>query len=298
MATVSAPDLGATERAWAHRLGHKVVDRGVIDDDLARSWEAPGQKGRPYTLLTPASGAEVYIRLVEGVHGPEGGAPPRTSLGWAALELTVQDADALCAELRGSEFEIIAEPQLLNFTDKIYPMQAVGLAGEVLYLNEVRGDLPSFDLPPAKTFVDHIFIVILAAPDLDKALDFYRSQLGLERGDTYDIPYKVINDAFGLPPDQHHQLATAGLGRDVFIEIDQYPEGTPPRGATPGMLPPATAAVSFTAEDIDSLKVPWISRPSERQEVPYGGRRVGTCRGAAGELIELIEARPGEKTCY
>ncbi len=287
MATVSAVDLGAAERAWRERLGYQVRDRGVVDRQLAQAWDAPRQEGRSYVLMTPASGKEVFIRLVEGEAPAAGSASPRRSLGWSALEITVEDCDALDAKLRGSELEILGEPRHLELSPEIYPMQVQGKAEEVIYLTEIRGDTPAFNLPRARSFVDHLFIVVLAAADLDPVADFYQRRLGFDRGATFEMTYRMINDAFGFPADRRHWVTTAGIGRDVCLEIDRYPEGTPPRAAAPGMLPPATAAVSFTVDELDDG--PWLAAPHERREIPYDGQRMAACVGAAGELVELIE---------
>ena len=286
-ATIVASELEETERFWLERLAYRVRDRGTIDAALASSWGAPAQSGRPYVLLEPESGTEVFVRLVEGAVPPD--VAPRRTLGWAALELTVRDADAVFESLQRSGVTIIGEPEELEFTDKIYPMQIESPSGEVLYLNEVRGNLPDIDLPRAVSFVDHIFIVILAAADLDEALAFYRDRLGFEQGQAYEIPYKVINDAFGFDPQQRHRLVATRVGRRVNVEIDEYPEGTSKRPAAAGMLPPAAAMISFAVESLDDIGVLWLGAPAVRDEAPYHGRRVATCRGVAGELIELIE---------
>jgi len=137
----------------------------------------------------------VPIRLVEcESHGDP--FRPLRHYGWAALEITIRDADALFAGLTASPFEIIGPPRPLEGMAAIYPGQVVGPDGEVLYLNEVRSDLSDYDLPRADSFVDHIFIVVLAARDLESSLAFYESALAFERGDRYEIPIEVLNRAF------------------------------------------------------------------------------------------------------
>ncbi|MEM7587704.1 MAG: hypothetical protein AAF560_30230 [Acidobacteriota bacterium] len=288
-ATLTVPELASAQRLWTQTLRYEVRDQGVVDGELAMAWGAPRQAGRPYALLAPASGADVFVRLVEGKVPAD--CEPRRSLGWAALELTVRDVDARYAELQDSELEILGEPQLLEFTDKIYPMQVATPDQVVIYLNEVRGNLPNLDLPQAQCDVDHIFIVILGAPDLDHALAFYRDTMGFETDAPFEIAYKMINSAFGLDPAQRHRLATTRVGRRVNVEIDQYPAKTPPRPTAPGMLPPATAMVSFAVDSLEAIDVPLLGRPVTRDEAPYHGRLAGTCLGPAGELIELIEWR-------
>ena len=288
--TVTAPDLRTAEAFYRDVLGYAPAHRGRIAAPLAAAWGAPAQAGTRYVALAPTSGRMGIVRLVERIEPPKPYRPVGT-FGWLALEITVQDADALHRRLADdSRVEILGPPRELEFTDRIYPMQAVGPAGEVLYLNEVRGSLPDYDLPIAESFVDQVFIVVLAAPDLDAALAHYVDPLGFTPGNEYNVPYSVINQAFSLPDDTPHRLSMACVGRRVAVEIDQYPQGTEERPCAEGALPPGLAMVSFTTErriaDLDHL----VGPPVERRESPYGGRLAAVTLGAAGERIELIQA--------
>ena len=287
MATVSAPDLNACERAYVDHLGYEVVERGVINEELAKSWEAPGQAGSPYIIVGPESGAKVYIRFVE--NDPVPGYKPLSTFGWNAIEITVQDADKLHEQLKSSPFEIIGVPTYLDFSDAIYPMQVVGPAGEVIYLNQVNGSLPDYDLPLARSFVDHIFIMILATPDMQTGVDFYREALGWSQGNSYEVAYSVINDAFNFPADRKHKLSMNCVGRIVNNEVDQYPPETTERPKKEGMLPPGIATVSYITQSLDKVNAPFITDPATHDGQPYEGRRTATCRGSTGELVELIE---------
>lgn len=51
------------------------------------------------------------------------------------------------------------------------------------------------------------------------------------------------------------------------------------------------AMVSFVVESLDARALPWTVAPRVRTEAPYDGRRAGVLVGAAGEWIELVEAR-------
>jgi catechol 2,3-dioxygenase-like lactoylglutathione lyase family enzyme len=133
-------------------------------------------------------------------------------------------------------------------------MQMLGRGREMIYLNEVRADTPTSDLPRAGSPVDRIFIVILATPDRAATLAWYQDKLGLEEGGTYTIPYTMISHAFGLPADTLHGLSMAQKGRMPIVEIDDYPAEATARATAPGML-----------------------------------RRTATVRGPVGELLELVE---------
>lgn len=287
MATISAPDLAASEKAYSEHLGYEVVERGTVDAAMAASWGAPKQAGSPYMIMAPASGAQVFIRFVENAAVPA--YKPLMSFGWAAIEITVKDADDLHERLKDSPFKIIGVPTWMDFSDAIYPMQVVGPSGEVIYLNQVNKNLPDFDLPLAQSFVDHIFITILATPDMQKGVDFYRNAFGWQQGNSYDVPYSVINKAFKFPVDRCHKLSMNCVGRIVNNEVDQYPAETITRPKNEGMLPPGTAMVSFITKSLDNAKTTFITKPAAHKGVPYQGRRAATCIGSAGELVEMIE---------
>jgi len=285
-ATVSASDPQAVAASYETYFGYQRILEAQITDEEAALWGAQNMAGRPLILMGPESGTEVYIRIVG--NEPADYTPLR-SYGWNAIEITVKDADALHVRLQDSPFEIIGVPTLLDFSDKIYPMQAVGLAQEVFYLNEVRGDLPAYDLPMARSFVDHIFIMILATPDMNEAIKFYTENFGWAQGNAYFTKYSVINDAFGLDEETPHHLSMTCVGRDVNNEVDQYPENTTQRLSRPDLLPPGIAMVSYTVQSLDAVKAPFVAPPQRFAHAPYNGRRAAVCIGNAGELIELIE---------
>lgn len=71
MGTIGSVDLPSTEDWYTNWLGYSVVDRGEVSEALAASWGAPGVVGRPYIVMQPESGADVFIRAVksDGVDG-------------------------------------------------------------------------------------------------------------------------------------------------------------------------------------------------------------------------------------
>jgi catechol 2,3-dioxygenase-like lactoylglutathione lyase family enzyme len=281
-------DLEAVVASYEEHLRYRVTAEGTVGADLAVLWAAPRQRDRRWVLLGPASGAEAYLRVVEG--GPDlEQLPPLKTYGWAAMELTIEDADQLHQELLESLFTILGLPQELDFSDRIYPMQAAGLEGEVFYFNQVRGSLPDYDLPVARSFVDELFIAVLAAPDIETSLAFYSEELGFERGNTYEIPYSLINNAFGFEPTRTHKLAMSCVGRRVNIEIDEYPAEAEARRVPEGTLPPGMALVTLLVDSLEDVRAPFLGPVVRLEEPPYVGRRAAVCRGAAGELVELVE---------
>jgi hypothetical protein len=135
-----------------------------------------------------------------------------------------------------------------------------------------------------------MFIAVLAAADRAATLAFHVEALGFEAGETYELPYSVINAAFGLPDDHISAITMTKAGRLPASEIDQYPPAATPRPTPPRELPPGNALLSFIHRDLDAVAAPFLAPPARRDGPLYAGRRVATVRGPADELIELIEA--------
>jgi hypothetical protein len=173
--------------------------------------------------------------------------------------------------------------------DAFVPMQVLGTGREMVYLNQVFGDMAQTDLPRAKSLTDLIFIVILGAPDRAEACRWYQESLGLDLADTYEIPYRMINQAFVLPESHITAMTMVQSGRMPIAEIDGYPPQARPRARHAGMLPPGNALVTLAMRDLDMCKVDWITSPATREGLLYEGRRAGTTLGPAGELLELVE---------
>lgn len=283
----TVPDLESALKDYRDVLGMEVVESGLLGDDLAQCWNCPGSAGARMAVLQPVSGADCFIRLVEQPNHPE--FKPTSSYGWAAYELTVQDVFGWPDRLQGSGFDIIGPPKEIEGLPFFVPMQVLGTGREMVYLNEVRDDTPSSDLPKAVSLTDHIFIVILATPDRAGTVDWYRDRLHLTVGDTYTLEYSMINEAFDKPAGTVSDLTMIQNGRLPIVEIDDYPEEATSRTSHAGMLPPGNALVTLAVESLDAIQLDWITSPMPRDAAPYLGRRSATALGPAGELLELIE---------
>jgi catechol 2,3-dioxygenase-like lactoylglutathione lyase family enzyme len=285
-ATTATPDLDAALRDYRDTLGLRVVEDGIVATDLAASWGCPGSAGARYAALQPTSGTTCTLRLVEQPLPP--GFRPTRTFGWAAFELSVQDVFGWPERLAGSGFEIVGPPREIPGLPYFVAMQMIGRGRELVYLNEVRSNTPTSDLPAARSPVDRVFIVILATPDRAATLEWYRARLGLEEGGTYTIPYTMISRAFDLPPDTLHGLSMAQVGRMPIVEIDDYPAEATARQTPPGMLPPGNSMVTLAVDGLGGRGLDFIAPPVVRNGPAYGGRRVATVRGPAGELLELV----------
>ncbi|MEP3890277.1 MAG: hypothetical protein ABJN69_07400 [Hellea sp.] len=290
-ATITVENLKRSQAAYCKWLNYKTVERGEVSEDLAASWAAPNTAGQPYCVLQPASKAPVYLRLIEQP-AKEDYAPLRT-YGWAAIEICNQDTLAVNARMEKSPFEIIGPPKVLDGMPAIFPMQVKGMDKEIVYLTEIRADMAEYDLPRANSFVDKLFILVMACSDMEKTGKWLEEHMLISKGRSIEIIYSMINNAFDLPTETKHAIATMKHERDVFLEIDTYPKGAKSRASHDGMLPPCAAIGSFIHPEFEALleanKGQWITRPTHRDGVLYKGKRVGTLRDPDGTLIEMIE---------
>ena len=284
---VTTPDLQSALADYADVLGLKILEQGHLAPDLAAAWGCPASAGAAMAMLQPVSGAPCFTRLVEQSVPPA--FEPTTSYGWAAYEYSVQDVFGWPARLAASGFAIVGPPKELEGLPYFVPMQVTGRGREMLYLNEVRSNTPSSDLPPADCPVDRIFICILAAPDRAATCDWYARSLSLDLGETYTLAYSMINSAFGLPADHKSQLTMVQKGRMTILEVDDYPAPATTRPRDAGRLPPGNALVTLALDSLDRPGLDWLTPPVARSGALYGGRRSGTVVGPAGELLELVE---------
>lgn len=284
---VSTPDLDEALADYHGRLGLTIVEQGTLDAGLAASWGCPASAGARCATLQPESGAHCFIRLVEAPLPPE--FRPTRTYGWAAYELTVQDVFGWPARLQGSGFDIVGSPKALEGLPYFVPMQVTGRGREMIYLNEVADHTPSSDLPKARSLTDQIFIVILATPDREATLQWFERTLQLDIGSSYTLAYSMINKAFGLASDFRTTVTMVQQGRLPIVEVDGYPDAATARPGDPDLLPAGNALVTLAVDDLGALALDFIKRPVRRDGPLYGGRRAGTIRGSAGELIELLE---------
>ncbi len=279
--TLSVLNLGTVENAWEEYLGYETVDRGVVSAELGEVWNAPDMAGHDYLIMQPESGAEVYVRFVEDTATPD--YMPLASHGWNATELLVTDPDALAARMQDSPFEVVGPPaDLWAAPDAPRAMQAIGPGNEVLYLT--RNNDFTVNSP-----VDRVFIMVLGGASLDTLSDYYEHKMGLSLGTPLELSVQFMAETQGVAPDTLYPLRVAIISPQFLLELDQYPGSVTARTVKNGHLPPGTAMVSFTVDNLDTLDVDWRATPAAIQSFPYNGRRVGVTVGPAGEWLELIE---------
>jgi catechol 2,3-dioxygenase-like lactoylglutathione lyase family enzyme len=289
-ATLSVSDLARARDNYARYMDYSVVEEGALDAGLAASWAAPKSAGKRYVVMKPASGADIFLRLVEQPSHPD--FEPLKTYGWAAIEICVEDVLKADARLKGSPFEVIGPPREIDGLPAIYPMQVKGPDGEVVYLTQIRSDLPAYDLPRATAPIDRLFIFVLACSDMHSSIRFAVEKLGLAFGRDMQIVYTMLANAFGTPHEKLYTISTVIHERDVFLEFDQLPPWAAPRPQHKGMLPPGVSLGSITIPDFDTRieqLADWLIAPPAVYPGPvYGGRRAATVRGPDGALFELV----------
>ena len=230
--TLTTPDLEGSRAAYRDYLGYRG-ERDTVDPDLAVQWGIPELAGHAMALLHAESGGPRFIRLVEGPADPA----PLTTFGWTAVELIVRDLDQLAKRLETSPFRMIGPPETLDidFTDAIRAMQVVGPSGEVLYLTEISGRVPGFDLPEATTDVGPPFIAVAGVADLSTWLASAHDAAGFESGPVINARIEVLSTALGLSPDTRHRLTTVPLGGATYLEVDHLPAPSSPRPLRQGL---------------------------------------------------------------
>jgi len=279
--TVSAPDLDAIEQAYSRNFNYEVAERGHVTEAQAQLWGAAKMAGAKTLIMSPPAGTDFVFRFVERAADPD--YIPLTTWGWNASEVLVEDVDALAQQLTEGDFEMLGEPKNLSFTDDIRAMQLRGPANEILYMTELKAEIPGMDLPTKpKSFVDNTFIVILGGGDINAMIDSYHDQFGIAKAPVMESRITVASIAFGLSIEHRYPISALGINDQCMVEVDELPEQAGPRGNEEGLLPPGIAMVSF------NTSLPAGDNTIQDNSLPYSGKAASCTTGAAGELIELI----------
>lgn len=286
--TVSVADLDRSRELYERWLDYRTVEQGQVERALAASWGTPAVAGARCAVLSPASGADICLRLIQAP--PVAEFRPLVSYGWAALEFCVTDVLAVNERMLQSPFEIIGPPRRIEGLDAIFPMQVRGPDGEICYFTQINSDLPDFRLPRAKTLIDHLFINVLAASDMPATHRWMVQQLGLAIGrEAMELVYTLLAQAFGTPREQLYTISTVVHEQDIFLEVDQLPPQAGPRPRHPGWLPPGIAMTTLKVPSLDAIAAPFIAAPQNRDGALYQGRRSATVADPDGALFELVE---------
>lgn len=287
-ATHTVSSASAAKARFAQWLDYSCAEEGLLPEELALAWGVPASAGKPYVVMQPASGAQVFLRFVEGE--VVAAYQPIRSYGWAAMEICVTDVLAVNDRMLedSSPFPVIGPPNRIPGIPTIHPMQVRGPDDETLYFTQILTDDPASGLPQAQSLIDSLFIMVLASPDMRRTAQWFASRLKLDLSEPIAIPYSMISLAFGLPKTGLHEIATASFQGDVFLEFDQYPQEAVERPRIEGALPPGVSICTLLHPDFDSLEVDWLSPPVRREGAIYRGRRCGIALTPEGALLEIV----------
>jgi catechol 2,3-dioxygenase-like lactoylglutathione lyase family enzyme len=275
--------------AWTEHLGYRIVERGQLAPELCAAWDTPADAGAPCVLLQPASGAEVYVRLIETAKRT--GYWPPVTWGWNATEILVEDPDELARQLQGSPIKRFGGPgDLYNSPKAPRAIQTLSPAGAMLYFTRIQPGGSRYGLHGARSFVDRVFNVVLGGPDLEELRKFYGDTLGLRVSPPIPFTMTLAAQATNAPSDTLFPICVAPVrARHCILELDEYPNNTLPRPRGAGELPGGMSMVSFDIKNLDDFPVALRAEPVRIAAAPYNGRRVAVIEGPAGEWLELIE---------
>lgn len=291
-ATLSVADLDRSVELYTEWLDYSVAEQGTLAPELAASWGSEISAGQRFAVLRPASGRDVFIRLVENRIHPDYRA--LRTFGWAAIEICVQDVLKVNERMLASPFEVIGPPNKIAGLDAIYPMQVQGPDQEILYFTQISDDLPDFDLPRAESMIDRLFILVMACSDTKHSAAWLSEHIKIgSAGDDMEIVYTMIARAFDMPLDSLHRIATMAHEKDVFMELDNLPAQATVRPRFADELPQGVAIGTFWHPQFDAIdthcKDVWIRPPEIRTSCIYGGKRSATLRAPDGTLIEIVD---------
>lgn len=264
-------------------LSMTLVKNGEVNQHLADFWHAPATAGANYAILASASDA-AWIRLIEDPAAAKDFKPFETH-GWLSLEVSVNDVDKLAVKLADSGFKIIGEPANLDVSDAIRAMQVQGPSGEILYLTEVKEEVPPFELPQAATEVDNLFIPVMITPSRDESADMFMQFEALEKF-VFDTKITVINKAYGYEIERKHPVAVLQLAENSMIELDQIDTAVP-RQRLDGHLSGGIAMVTFMTAGDSPIA---LQSAADFGRSIYARKQAGYRTGIAGEGVEVISA--------
>ncbi|MGW5410996.1 VOC family protein [Actinomadura geliboluensis] len=230
--TVVTADLDAAVAAYRDGVG---LEPGA--EHRVSGGPVPELEGRRSVVLS-GTGAGGAVRAVEipGARSPE----PLTTLGWAAAEILVADADEATARARAAGLRVLVEPRPVGAGGGLRAAQVAGPAGEGVYLTQVDRAPEGFTLPRPSGPVGPVFIAVLASGDLETSRAALEERLPARRVTDHRLPVRVLNAQLGRPEGTLHRISTLQLPGECAVEVDQYPADV---SAAPGRRSPSDGGI-------------------------------------------------------
>lgn len=273
-ATLVARDLDPAEAGYRDGLGLAAVERFELTPADARHLDLPGLAGARGAWFGTA-GAQPWLRVVEAPHARP--IEPMHRHGWLSLEVLVGHVDRLAAGLTEPHWRILGPPADLDVSPAIRACQVLGPSGELMYLTEVKADVPPFELPRTDAPVAGLFIVVLSTPDREATARAWE-MLAAREAWRFDTRITVLNRALDRPLPQRYPVAVLQLRERCLIEIDEVALDAP--AAASRELVTGVHLVSIACSESPSGSVP---RPTPAMPCP-GVRWTSP----TGERVELL----------
>jgi catechol 2,3-dioxygenase-like lactoylglutathione lyase family enzyme len=287
-ATILCDSLERATTLYAEGLGLRVLEQGEVTPALAQSWGTPAMSGARMALMGVDASAATLLRFVEDLQASH---PPYKSLGWQAIEFSVQSSDATIARMAAAGFEVLAPAADLEFSKgALRAGQAGGPFGEVLYITQINDQLPDYTLPQATIRVDRLFIAILGVHDVDASYAAYDRLFGAIGKPTFEAAVDFVNRAQDMPEDYLFNVGCLELVPESYIEVDTTPTHIAPRGNAEGKLPCGIAMISITGGDRIPAATDAVGGSVAAPGMLYANGSSFVVRGIAGELIEVLGA--------
>lgn len=271
-ATLIAPDLAAFCAAYQQQLAMQLHAQGRLDATEAAILGLADLAGAPQAWLANSAGVPV-LRVIEDPGAVV--AEPMFRHGWLSLEILVGDIDTLAAGLQ-APFRVLGPAANLELSDAIRAAQVLGPAGELLYLTQIKDQVPPFDLPMTQDTVAATFIGVMTTPDRSASQAAWSALLGAP-GWAFETKITVLNRAYGKPLEGRYPVAVVPMPGQCMVEIDQVD------------LPPPSVVRHAGVHSL-ALRLPDVAAA---QLLASGWRSVGDAGqrgwiGPAGEHVQLL----------
>ena len=271
-ATLIAPDLNAACDAYVAQLSMRVATRDTLAAGDAAILDLPDLAGAPLAWLANGEGVPI-LRVIEDPQAAS--IEPMFRHGWLSLEVLVGDVDGLAAGLH-APFKVLGAPANLELSDAIRAAQVLGPCGELLYLTQIKAEVPPFDLPMTEAVVAGPFIGVIATPDREASRHAWAVLLGA-KGWAFDTKITVLNRAHGKPLDGRYPVAVLPMPGQCMVEIDQMDLPSSTMGRAAGLH---SLCLHLPAVDDATLRTAgWTPARHDRRR---------SLIGPAGEHVELV----------
>lgn len=273
-ATLVAPDLGLVCDAYESQLSMTLACRGELAADDAAVLGRSELAGAAMAWLANSEGVPILRVIVDpAVQVSE----PMLRHGWLALEVLVGAVDTLAAGLH-APFKVLGAPANLELNDAIRASQVLGPCGELLYLTQVKQQVPPFDLPMTQATLAAPFIGVMSTPDRAASHRAWSALLDAT-GWAFDTKITVLNRALGRPLDGGYPVAVVPMPGQCLVEIDEVTLPAQPPARRAGLH--SLALCLPTIDDAALRAAGWTLHDHARRR---------SLTGPAGEHVELVAA--------